>query len=46
VPAPLSQQSQENEVLLCCDLKKMTVKAQEAVQSAQEVAARQENQQI
>jgi len=30
----------------CCDLKKMTVKAQEALQSAQDVAANHENQQI
>src|SRR5256884_1144870 len=42
---PFLQQRQDNEVSML-RFEKMTVKAQEAVQSAQEVAARHENQQI
>src|SRR3977135_3238649 len=44
-PAPFLQLWQKNEVAML-RFEKMTVKAQEAVQSAQEVAARHENQQI
>src|SRR5881296_1614734 len=45
VPAPLSRERAKTEVAML-RFEKMTVKAQEAVQSAQEVAARHENQQI
>src|SRR5205823_530382 len=45
VPAPLSRERAKTEVSML-RFEKMTVKAQEAVQSAQEVAARHENQQI
>src|SRR5713226_6897892 len=45
VPAPFSTEKEENEASML-RFEKMTVKAQEAVQSAQEVAARHENQQI
>src|SRR5881396_3595850 len=44
-PAPLSRERAKTEVAML-RFEKMTVKAQEAVQSAQEVAARHENQQI
>src|SRR5437016_8095606 len=45
VPAPLSRERAKTEVVML-RFEKMTVKAQEAVQAAQEVAARHENQQI
>src|SRR5438034_9056240 len=45
VPAPLSRERAKTEVAML-RFEKMTVKAQEAAQSAQEVAARHENQQI
>src|SRR5260370_36507238 len=45
VPAPFSTRVAENEVAML-RFEKMTVKAQEAVQAAQEIAARHENQQI
>src|SRR5947199_9322528 len=45
VPAPVSGERGKTEVAML-RFEKMTVKAQEAVQSAQEVAARHENQQI
>src|SRR5437868_12649054 len=44
-PAPFCIEVHENEVVML-RFEKMTVKAQEAVQSAQEVAAQHENQQI
>src|SRR5229473_1501704 len=45
VPAPFSTEMEENEASML-RFEKMTVKAQEAVQNAQEVAARHENQQV
>src|SRR5260370_41285500 len=45
VPAPFSTRVAENEVAML-RFEKMTVKAQEAVQGAQDVAARHENQHI
>src|SRR5207245_11373856 len=45
MPAPFSSARARSEVVML-RFEKMTVKAQEAVQSAQEVAARHENQQI
>src|SRR5881227_724786 len=45
VPAPLSRERAKTEVAML-RFEKMTVKAQEAVQSAQEVAAQHENQQM
>src|SRR5213594_1902826 len=45
VPAPLSRERAKTEVAML-RFEKMTVKAQEAVQSAQEIAASHENQQV
>src|SRR5438874_7731951 len=45
MPAPFCTETHENEVVML-RFEKMTVKAQEAVQAAQEVAAQRENQQI